>query len=73
MILSVDTHRPCLLFDADGNEVRYAIWADTETGEVIQYVRKDDKFVIENNEVVKVKNVLPAPLRVEPIAAKGRK
>lgn len=71
MIVDVMTSRPCRLFDAEGKEVMYAIWADTETGEVIQYVRRDDKFVIENNEVVKVKNVLPAPLRVEPL--KGRK
>lgn len=73
MIVSVDIHKPCLLFDAEGNEVMYCIWADTETGEVIQYVRKDGKFVIENNEVVKVTNVLPAPLRVEPIKLRGRK
>lgn len=73
MIVDVMTHGPCRLFDADGKEVMYAIWADTETGEVIQYVRRDDKFVIENNEVVKSKNVLPAALRVEPIKLNGRK
>lgn len=71
MILDVKTHRPCRLFDAEGKEVLYAVWADTETGEVVQYVRDDDRFRIENNKVVKVKNVLPAPLRVEPIATRS--
>lgn len=70
MIVSVKTSRPCRLFDADGREVLYAIRADTETGEAIQYVRKDDKFVIENNEVAKETRVHPAPLRVEPITTR---
>jgi hypothetical protein len=70
MIVSVKTSKPCRLYDADGREVLYAIWADTETGEAIQYVRRDDKFVIENNEVVKEKRQHPAPLRVEQIATR---
>ena len=38
MIVSVKTSKPCRLFDAEGREVLYAIWADTETGEAIQYL-----------------------------------
>jgi predicted carbohydrate-binding protein with CBM5 and CBM33 domain len=72
MILSVKTSQPCRLFDAEGREVLYAVWADTETGEAIQYVRKDDKFVIENNEVVKETRQHPAPLRVEQITRRSR-
>lgn len=70
MIVSVKTSKPCRLFDAEGREVLYAVWADTETGEVQQYVRKDDKFVIENNEVVKETRQHPAPLRVEQITTR---
>ena len=70
MIVSIETSQPCRLFDAEGREVLYAIWADTETGEAIQYVRRDDKFVIEGNEVVKEKRQHPAPLRVEQITTR---
>lgn len=72
MIVSVKTRPPCRLYDADGREVLYAVWADTETGEAIQYVRRDDKFVIENDEVVKEKRQHPAPLRVEQITRRSR-
>ncbi len=72
MIVSVKTSKPCRLFDAEGREVLYAIWADTDTGEAIQYVRKDGKFVIENNEVVKETKTHPAPLRVEQITRRSR-
>lgn len=73
MIVSVKTSKPCRLYDAEGREVLYAVWADTETGEAIQYVRKDDRFVIEGMEVVKETRRHPAPLRVEAINLKGRK
>ena len=72
MIVSVKTSKPCRLYDADGREVLYAIWADTDTGEAIQYVRRDGKFVIENDEVVKEKKTHPAPLRVEQITRRSR-
>ena len=72
MIVSVKTSKPCRLFDADGREVLYAIWADTDTGEAIQYVRRDGKFVIENDEVVKETRQHPAPLRVEQITRRSR-
>jgi len=33
------THR---LFDADGVEIKFCVWADTETGEVAVTVRDDE-------------------------------
>ena len=72
MIISVETSRPCRLYDAEGREIMYALWADTETGETIQYARKDDRFVVEGMEVVKEKKTHPAPLRVEQITRRSR-
>lgn len=71
MIVSVETTRPCRLYDADGREIMYAVWADTETGKAIQYARKDGQFVVEGKEVVRETRHHPAPLRVEPM--KGRR
>jgi hypothetical protein len=50
MILTVPYDCPCQVFDADGVELKYAIWADTETGEAVHYVRDGDGFVIEVHE-----------------------
>lgn len=72
MIVDVRTHAPGLLFDANGGEILYAIWADTETGEVQQYVKDGESFRIENNEVVKVSKTYPAPLRYEPVKRRAK-
>jgi hypothetical protein len=72
MIISATTSNPCRLYDANGLEILYAVWADTETGETIQYARKDDRFVIEGMEVIKEKRQHPAPLRVEKITRRPR-
>jgi len=50
VILKVPEHCPCQVFDANGVELKYAIWADTETGEAVHYVRDDKGFVIEVHE-----------------------
>lgn len=72
MIVAVRTHAPGRLFDADGREILYAVWADTETGVVHQYVRDGESFRIENNEVVKVSKTYPAPLRYEPVKQRAK-
>ena len=39
MLLTIATHAPCRVFDADGVELEYVVWANTETGEVEHLVR----------------------------------
>jgi len=34
--------KPCMLFDADGQQIEYVFQADTETGLVGQYVRDEN-------------------------------
>lgn len=66
MILTVEQNRPCKLFDATGKPVLDCIWADTETGEVVQYLRDDTgRFVINADGVARERRTVPAPLRVE--------
>ena len=50
MILKVPEHCPCKVFDANGVELQYAIWADTETGEAVHLVKDDKGFVISVHE-----------------------
>lgn len=67
MILDAKTHAPCTVWDANGVEVTYAVWCDTETGEAVHLIRGDDGFVLTINEegeqVVKTEwRQHPAPL-----------
>jgi hypothetical protein len=68
MILDAKTDR-CRVFDANGVELKYVLWCDTETGEAERYVRDEGGFVIvhEGNyggmSYVKTERVhYPAPL-----------
>ena len=68
MILKVQDHYPCRVFDANGVELKYAFWADTETGEAVHYVRDDSGYCwTVNDEGVPVLATEwkqhPAPLR----------
>jgi hypothetical protein len=42
MIITTETHAPGSVFDANGRELLYVIWADTETGEAVHLVKGDD-------------------------------
>lgn len=67
MILKTPDHR-CRVFDANGVELKHAIWADTETGEAVHHVRDDGGWVFvvndEGERVLATKwKQHPAPLR----------
>lgn len=72
MILDVMTHGPGKLFDANGGEILYGIWADTETGEVRQYVKENGSFRFVNGGIVMDTKTYPAPLRFEPMKKRGK-
>ena len=72
MILDVKTHGPGQLFDANGGEILYATWADTETGEVRQYIKENGSFKFVNANIVMDTKAYPAPLRFEPIKKRGK-
>lgn len=42
MIVAVDYGDRGLLYDATGAELKYVVWADTETGEAVHVVFDDD-------------------------------
>jgi hypothetical protein len=74
VILKVPEHCQCQVFDANGVELKYAIWADTETGEAEHYVRDETGFVIVHpggyigeSYVKTEKRQHPAPLRFVPM------
>lgn len=68
MILTVENTakigNPIRLFDAAGNEITRAVWADTDTGEVEQIL---DVMNWERCEFVRHRSYRPAPLRWETI------
>ena len=72
MILTVETHAPGSVFDANGQELLYVICADTETGEAFHLVKGDDgRFQITRDDtgrevVAKVWQRHPAPLVYHP-------
>lgn len=76
MIVTVETHAPGMLFDANGTELLYVIWADTETGEAVHLVKGDDgKFEQTHDDtgrptVAKAWRQHQAPLRYERHKAK---
>lgn len=72
MILAVETHAPGSVFDANGQELLYVIWADTETGETCHLVKGDDgRFQTTHDDtgrptVAKEWRQHPAPLVYHP-------
>lgn len=51
MIVEVKTHAPGHLFDANGVELLYVVWADTETGEAVHLINGDDgRFEMTHDE-----------------------
>ena len=70
-ILTPETHAPRRVFDANGVELHYVTWCDTETGEAVHVV--DDAFVMTDVTVNDAGELVVrtewrqhrAPLRVE--------
>jgi hypothetical protein len=57
------------VYDANGEEITYVVWMDTDTGEVVQ-IKHDGKSLVFNadrSNVVLDRKTYPAPLRVVPI------
>ena len=44
MIVEAKTHSPGQIFDANGAQLLYVVWADTETGEAVHLIRDDERF-----------------------------
>jgi hypothetical protein len=60
---------PAKVYDANGEEITYVVWMDTDTGEVVQ-IKHDGKSLVFNadrSDVVLDRKTYPAPLRVVPI------
>ena len=65
--------KPGKVFDANGEEIKFVVWMDTESGEVVQ-LRNDGRVPLLNNDrsdVLRDRKTYPAPLTVvemEPVA-----
>lgn len=71
-----DANTPCRLFDADGVEIKFATWANLDTGDVTKYVidATGKKELVRNTETGglefrKERRQFKAPLRIEKIKA----
>jgi hypothetical protein len=60
---------PAKVYDANGNEITYVVWMDTDTGEVEQLRLDGESFAFSNDcsHVIRDRKTYPAPLRVVPI------
>lgn len=65
MIVSVWQRDSGQLYDANGVEILYAVWADTETGEVVALVKDATGYVWtdDKRDVKRERKTHPAPLR----------
>jgi hypothetical protein len=57
------------VYDANGEEITYVVWMDTDTGEVVQLRHDGQSLVFYPNslDIVQDRKTYPAPLRVVPI------
>lgn len=58
--------KPGRVFDANGEEIKFVIWMDTESGEVVQ-LRNDGQVPLLNHDrsdVLRDRKTYPAPLTV---------
>lgn len=61
---------PCVCRDADGVEIHFATWCDTESGLVEQLVKgPEGKFLIDRvgKKAIRERKLYPAPLTVTPL------
>ena len=71
MIATAETHAPCKVFDANGQQWRDMRWVNTETGEGEQVLRHEGGgFMVDmkNHRLCTAKVWMPAPARIEPMA-----
>jgi len=60
--------RPCRVFDANGVELNYVTFCNTESGEVEQYkLSGDGNPILGKNGFVRIRSDHPAPLQIEKI------
>ena len=58
--------KPAKVFDANGEEIKFVVWMDTESGEVVQ-LRTDGEVPLLNDDrsdVLRDRKTYPAPLTV---------
>jgi hypothetical protein len=57
------------VYDANGEEITYVVWMDTDTGEVVQLRHNGQSLVFypDSSNIVQDRKSYPAPLRVVPI------
>ena len=57
------------VYDANGEEITYVVWMDTDTGEVVQLKHDGESLVFngDRSNIVQDRKTYPAPLRVVPI------
>ena len=66
MILKAPDDIGCKVYDANGVELKYLVWCDTETGKVRELAKKEDgEFVFDDEGIRIVEKTYPAPLRWE--------
>jgi hypothetical protein len=60
---------PAKVYDANGEEITYVVWMDTDTGEVVQLKHDGESLVFngDRSDIVRQLKFYPAPLRVVPI------
>jgi len=72
MIWDVNQSEPwtaAKVYDANGEEITYVVWLDTDTGQVVQ-LRHDGQSLVfypYSLDIVQDRKTYPAPLRVVPI------
>ncbi len=65
----VPKHGVARVFDAIGNEIRYVIECDTESGYVEKYLQTEGGYIAgeENGGILREKTHYLPPLRIEPL------
>ena len=63
---TVGIGKPCIVYDAENEEVLYIIFANTETGEIERRAHDGTGFILDENfDTEIIKETRQAPLRVE--------
>lgn len=58
--------KPCRVVDANGQDVRFVVSCDTETGDVLRLKHDGESFVIgADGDVETISERVPAPLHIE--------
>jgi len=71
VIVTVETHMGNRVYDANGDEVPLVVWAETDSGVVVQFVRDGRggvKLNADRTQALRVVDKYASPLRLEPVA-----